>query len=87
MNDILRNAPSDVGGTVAFYKSMTDTENIYSQWQELYKFANGIHYEVAELIDIPFVQKLQPILEDLYNLNPKDFRTKKDFLFIPMGLR
>ncbi len=84
-NEILRNAPSDVGGTVAFYKSMTDAENIYSQWQELYKFANGIHYEVAELIDMPFVQKLQPILEDLYNLNPKDFRTKKDFLFIPRG--
>lgn len=84
-NEILRNAPADVGGTVAFYKSMVDAESVYSQWQELYKFANGIHYEVAELIDIPFVQKLQPIVEDLYNLNPKDFRTKKDFLFIPRG--
>ncbi len=52
----------------------------------LKNFTDSIHYEVAELIDIPFTQRLEPIMQAAYDLSPKEFRTSKPLLgFIPWG--
>lgn len=85
INTILANAPADVGGTIEFLHSIADAENLYYQFQVFFRFTDGIHYEADEFIDIPFTQKLRSVLEKVYEVNPKDFRTKNNFLFIPCG--
>lgn len=85
INHILREAPADVGGEIAFSYTVADAEKLYRDWHILHKFTNGIHYEAVELIDAPFVQKMDPIMQSVYDLNPKDFRTEKNFLFFSRG--
>ncbi len=85
VNSILCSAPQDVGGGIGFKYSERYIDTLYNQWQDLCKFTEGIHYEVADLIDVPFAQKIAQLLEELYALNPRDFKTDEKFLFIPVG--
>ena len=59
-----------------------DAEERYEEYQALKDFANGIHGEADELIDIPFTQRLEPVMQSLYDLNPKEFHTEPTFLGI-----
>ena len=51
-----------------------------NHFTEKCSFANGIHGEADELIDRPFVQRLDPVIQDLYEIDPKDFHTEPTFL-------
>lgn len=85
VNAILGSAPQDVGGGIGFRYSKKFAENLYYQWQDLCKFTDGIHYEITELIDVPFTQKVSVLLNNLYDLNPKNFKTSEKILFVPIG--
>lgn len=83
--DILKDATSGIDDDIEFSYTVEDAEDIFYNWQIIEKFVNGIHYEATEIIDIPFAQGMNNVLQALYELNPKDFRTKKDFLFFKCG--
>lgn len=85
VNNILRGAPADVGGEISFPYNVSDAEKLYQDWQTLQKFTNGIHYEAVEWMDAPFVQRMDPVMQELYDLNPKNFRTEENFLLFPRG--
>lgn len=78
-NQILRDAPAEAGGSIPFSCPVTEAERLYSKWQDLCDFTNGIHYEAADLIDVPFTQNMGALIESLYDLQPKNFKTEKSF--------
>lgn len=85
INNILAGAPSDVGGLIVIDIRRNELEDLRSRRLDLKKFADGIHYEVAELIDVPFSLSLEVLMQDVYDLSPKDFRTESNLLMFETG--
>lgn len=76
-NDVLQNAPSDVGGSFTMNITRTRLDELYRRRMLLKSLSDGIHYEAAELIDVPFTLGLENIIENAYDLDPKDFKVIK----------
>lgn len=85
INNILAGAPSDVGGPIIVDITRNELEDLRSRRLDLKTFADGIHYEVAELIDVPFSLGLEPVMQEAYDLSPKDFRTESNLLWFKRG--
>lgn len=85
INNILESSPLDMGGVIAFPHTVYKAEELYHIFQVLFHFVDGIHYEIGELVDNPFMQKIQGLIEEVYELDPKDFRTQRDFLIFSCG--
>lgn len=84
VNDTLGTA-DDLGGPITIGITQAELVKLREDFMVIKSFIDGIHYEVAELIDVPFTQKLEPVLQQSYDLNPESFRTEKDFFSIPRG--
>ncbi len=85
VNRILNNAPSDVGGSIRFGVTRNEVEDLINRRQISLNFSSSIHYEAAQLVDTPYTKKVNVVMEDFYELDPKDFRTEKPFLWIERG--
>lgn len=85
VNDILNTAPSDLGGPITIGITQAELVKLREDFMVIKSFADAIHYEVAELIDVPFAQKLEPVVQQSYDLSPENFRTEKNILFVPRG--
>lgn len=85
VNEILSRAPSGVGGVIGVALTSNEIGELCQAQDTIKMFLDSIHYEVAELIDVPFTQSLEPVINDAYDLSPKNFRTKDNFLFVKRG--
>ena len=85
INYILQNAPSDLGGSIPFGHTVGEADELCYKHNKIEQFTNSIHYEVVDLLEEQFVRQLDPVLQSLYDLSPKEFRTKGDFLFVSRG--
>lgn len=86
INNVLGSAPSDVGGQISSGPTLTEIDTLNERRVLMKSFTDAIHYEVAERIDVPFSQQVQPIVEGLYELSPESFKTDDKFLWIfPAG--
>lgn len=73
INWALNHAPSDIGGTINLGVTTDDVDKLLERWEYMQNFSNSIHYELAEFVDIPYTKKASQVMEDVYNLDPKDF--------------
>lgn len=76
-NSLLSTARPEVGSTIPLAISNADLEEIRRRRIICKTFTDGIHYEVAELVDEPFSLALEPVINAVYDLNPKDFKVKR----------
>ena len=87
INAILAGAPNsiDIGGEIDITLTSGEIEELSEAQHTIKMFLDSIHYEIAELVDIPFAQALEPVMEEAYQLSPRDFRTRSNFLGIQRG--
>ncbi|WP_455717534.1 hypothetical protein [Anaerosporobacter sp.] len=85
INNILGNAPSDVGGTINLGVTINEVNELLIKWDQVQNFTNSIHYEIAEIVDLPYTKKANQVMEDVYNLSPQDFRTEENILIWERG--
>lgn len=84
VNNILSLAPSEMWGEIPINLTEAKIREFGDHWMIMKEFADSIHYEAEELIDVPFIQSLNGVLSDVYGLDPKDIKVNKKFLgFIP----
>lgn len=79
-NRILANAPGDIGGKIQVNITETQLTELRRRRAIFKNFVDGIHYEIAELVDNPYTFDLEPVIKNAYDLDPKNFKTD-DTLF------
>lgn len=66
-------AAGDVG-SLQLSISYDDIDALNEKRGKLVSFANGIHYEVSQLVDQPFSEKMCRLAEKVYDLDPSDIK-------------
>lgn len=66
-------AAGDVG-SLQLSISYDDIDALNEKRRKLVSFANGIHYEVSQLVDQPFSEKMCRLAEKVYDLDPSDIK-------------
>ncbi|MGL4696956.1 hypothetical protein [Enterococcus larvae] len=75
-------AQGDIG-SLSLPVTVAQLEELNEKRRTLVSFCNGVHYEIAELIDNPFSTGVSETIQAAYELNPSDITvtTGKQFLF------
>lgn len=69
-------------GSLRLSVKMNEIETLNEKRRKLVSFANGIHYEIYEMVDNPFCLSLSDTAHKAYGLNPSDIKvTTGQFLF------
>jgi len=76
INEILATAPSCVGGVIKVCQESYMVDELCHAVKTLELFTISIHDEIAELIDIPYTTSLEPVISDVYDLSPENFKVE-----------
>ncbi len=65
-------------GSVRIPFTTDELELLNEKRRKLVSFANGIHYEIYDLVDNPFCLSLSKTIDNAYKLNPSDIKVVTD---------
>jgi hypothetical protein len=65
-------------GSARIPVTMNELELLNEKRRKLVSFANGIHYEIYDLVDNPFCLSLSKTIDKAYKLNPSDMKVVTD---------